>query len=582
MATLESRKQWIIPKDKSIKAFKGYSKLTSKLLQDRGYTSQKKVDGFMSSTLDKLIEFDLLYDAKKAAKQLIKAVKNNKKIFIHGDFDADGITATAILWEYLYRNVAKHLDIDVKIIPYIPDRVDEGYGLSDSSIENMINQGAELIITVDCGIRDKEIIQKYQKKHKELEFIITDHHTPPEDIKENLTYTVVHPMFPGKELPEPRISGAAVAWILIQNIKKELNINEYTDLFDGLDLVALSTVTDMMPLVDINRILLSLGLDIVRKGNRLGLEKLLSVANVKKGLLEAYHFGFVIGPRINAAGRIGSPMEALKLLLTDNNTQALKRAAQLNVKNIERQKLTLDILSEAQKQLEKEGKDNLLIFVSGKNWPEGIVGLVAGRLQERYGKPAIVVTIKNGEARGSARSFGPLNITSELDKHKDILTKYGGHAQAAGFSLPPENLEEFKKDLLKSIDKQFSKDDFIQELKIDLAITVDDITMELLEELEQLKPFGIGNKKPIVVLQDLVITNIYDMGNKRLHMKLTVKGDSISNGTIVAFNCAEDFDKLNIDDVIDVVGSLSLNEWNGNKSVQFILKEWRFHDKEEK
>jgi len=578
MATLESRKKWVIPKQTKVKAFKGYSELTSKLLKDRGYTSQKKVDDFMSPTLDKLIDFKLLYNAPKAARQIIKAINCKKHIFIHGDFDADGITATAILWEYLYRNVAKHLDTEVKVTPYIPDRVDEGYGLSESSMDNMIKQGADIIITVDCGIRDKEIIQKYQKKNKDLEFIITDHHTPPEDIKDNLTYTVVHPMFPGKELPEARISGAAVAWILVQNIKKELGITEYTELYDGLDLVALSTVTDMMPLVDINRIFLSLGLDIVRKGNRLGLEKLLSIANVKKELLEAYHFGFVIGPRINAAGRIGSPMEALKLFLTDSNTQALKRATQLNAKNIERQKLTLDVLSEAQQQLDKESNSHLLTFVYGENWPEGIIGLVAGKLQERYSKPTIVVTIKDGQARGSARSFGALNITSELDKHKDLLGKYGGHAQAAGFSLSPENLDEFKEALLKSIDEQFSKEDFIQELKIDLAITTDEITMDLFEELEQLKPFGLGNKKPVVALEDVVITNIYDMGNKGLHMKLTVKGDSLSNGTIVAFNCADDFDKLKIDDLIDVAGNLSLNEWNGNKSVQFILKEWQYHE----
>jgi single-stranded-DNA-specific exonuclease len=578
MASHQSKKHWVFPKDSKKKAFEGYSDLTSMLLRDRGYSSKEEVEEFMSPTFDKLISFDKLFDAPRAAKQIVKAIKDKKHIFIHGDFDADGITATAILWEYLYRNVAKHLDKEVKVTPYIPDRVDEGYGLSESSIENMINQGADMIITVDCGIRDKKIIQQYMKSNKDLDFIITDHHTPPEDIEENLTYTVVHPMYPGKKLPEDRISGAAVAWLLVQNIKKELGIKEYTDLYDGLDLVALSTVTDMMPLIDINRIFVNLGLEIARKGKRVGLQKLLKVADVKKEMLEAYHYGFVIGPRINAAGRIGSPMEALRLLVTDSNTQALKRAAVLNAKNVERQKMTTEIFFAAKKQLDQEGDEHILNFVAGADWPEGIVGLVAGKLQESYGKPTIVVTVKDGEARGSARSFGPLNITEELEKHKDVLSKYGGHAQAAGFSLSPDDLGFFKEDLQESIDKQFTKEEFTQDLKIDLAIQTEDITMDLLEELEQLKPFGLGNKKPIVALDSVVITNIYDMGNKGLHMKLTVKGDTIGEGTIVAFNCAEDFDKLKIDDLIDISGSLSLNEWNGNKSVQFILKEWRFHE----
>lgn len=571
MASLQSKKKWeyTVKSKEQVKP----ETLFDLLLESRGVDDK---DTFLNPKFDQLPDFHKLYDAKSASKKIVEAIKADKHIVIHGDFDADGISATAILWEFLYKRVAELLGKEVNVTPYIPDRVDEGYGLSENSISSMKKLGAELIVTVDCGVRDKELIQKYLKEDDALDFIVTDHHQPPEDIIEGLNYPLVHQMYPEHEFPDTHISGAAVTWFLIQNIKEELGIEGYSKTFDGLDLVALSTVTDIMPLKGANRIIVSEGLKLMRKGVRLGLNKLAQVAGVNPKIIQAYHLGFVIGPRINAAGRIGSPMEALRLLLTDDNQKALKRAAQLNAKNAQRQLMTDNVLEEAREQIiSRDGKD-ILNFVVGSDWAEGIIGLVAGKLQEEFGKPAIVATVNGDEARGSARSFGPLNITKEIEGFKNMLTKYGGHAQAAGFSTTPDKIEQFREDLTKKLNKSYKQGDFSQTLKIALSIDPEDIDFELFDLLDQMRPFGMGNPKPVLSLDNVVITNIKDMGDKRKHMKLTLKGNGIGQGEVVMFNCDDDFDKLSIDDSIDIAGTLSINEWNGNKSVQFIAKEWKF------
>lgn len=558
--TYESNKKWIEPDKRN-------SDLISDLLKLRNIEDREQ---FLNPSLDQIHDAALLSDSKTAAKQIKEAIEHDQQIVIHGDFDSDGICATALLWEFLYKEISGHLDKDIKCLPYIPDRVDEGYGLSESSIDAMKAQGAELIITVDCGIRDKELIQKYQTE--DLQFIVTDHHQPPADILENLDYTVVHQMYPGKEYPFQEISGTAVVWLLIQVLREEFGLEAIPE--RGLDLVALSTVTDIMPLRDVNRVFVALGLKQMRNETRPGLSALAKVAKINPKEIEAYHLGFVIGPRINAAGRIGDPIEALRLLVSDNSQNGLKRAAKLNALNSKRQSMTEEILEESRNQL-SQIEDDLLYFINGDGWAEGIIGLVAGKITEEFGRPTIVATVNENEARGSARSFGGLNITAALDQFADNLLKYGGHAQAAGFSLDPSKLEEFKKQLVGYVNENFTEEDFIQEIKPDLIADSGDLTVELADKLDLLKPFGYGNKTPLLMLKQMVITNIFPMGADKNHVKLTLKGNDIGFTTAIMFNCKEDIAKLQLDDVIDLLGNISINEWNGNRDVQFMIKEWR-------
>jgi len=345
-------------------------------------------------------------------------------------------------------------------VPYIPSRIDQGYGLTESSIKDAKDLNCDLLITVDCGVRDKELINKHSK---DLDFIITDHHQPPEDISENLGYTLVHQMYPGKEYPNKEICGTAVAYLLVQALRNELEMEE--DKEYGLDLVALSTVTDMMPLLDVNRIFVKFGLEQISKGERLGLNALILRSGILPKDINSYHLGYVVGPRINAAGRIGSPMEAVKLLVSSDEKKCTEIANELNSINFERQKLTTEILDIAKEDVDLENK---LLFVQGENWHEGIIGLVAGKLQEQFYRPVIVTTKNDGVIKGSARSIKGFNITKTLEKLDKYLERYGGHELAAGFTAKEKSMDEFVKKITEYANKKITEKDLQRDIKIDL------------------------------------------------------------------------------------------------------------------
>ncbi len=576
--TLETIKNWKLQpglEEKDLKKYLAQSPLLTPqsaiLLSNRG-VKPKDVLNFLEPKLEDIPSWKKLYNAKKAAKQILKAVKEDKVIYIHGDFDVDGISATAILWEFIYHDLASFLGKKINVMPYIPDRVDEGYGLSETSVNTMIDKGAQLIITVDCGVRDREIVEKYTKE-KGIEFIITDHHQPPEDIKD-VKYTIVHQMFPENEYPEQTICGSAVAWLLVQGIKEIAGIETaITETTQGLDLVGLATVTDMMPLVGINRIFVKYGLVQMQSRNRLGLKAIVDLADVKGGELDSYHLGFVIGPRINAAGRIGSAMDALRLLVSKDKGQINELASKLHNLNVQRQETTKELIGLSNAQVRAQ-VNNMLLFVVGENWHEGVIGLVAGRLTEQSGKPSVVVTHnENGTVKGSARSVVGFNITHALEAHSELLERYGGHAQAAGFSLKYENLEKFQEKLIKYANDNISLDLLDNDLYIDLLLELQNIDEALFNSLQLLKPFGYGNTKPVVEVNRVEVMEKFEMSNgKHLKLKL-IQGETVMSA--VMFGCEEDIAKLNVGDILDIVGYLSLNEWEGHKEMQLQLKEWR-------
>lgn len=582
--TYESRKNWVLPEQIDQKvisqyesAISGISDSVASLLCARG-VEPKDAEAFLKPSLDQIPDFSHLYNADVAAKQIVEAVKVGKKIYIHGDFDADGVCATSILWEYMYRELPAELGVEVNVLPYIPDRATEGYGLSPSSVDAMLDGGAQLVVTVDCGVRDKELIDQYREKG--LEFIVTDHHQPPADLIEELNFTVVHQLYPGHEYPELAICGSTIALLLVQALRAEVGTEyDFEKQQKGIDLAGLATVTDLMPLTGVNRVLVKFALEQVKRGSRLGLKQLCVAAKVDPAKIEAYHFGFVIGPRINASGRIGSAMEAVKLLVTENEATAKRNSLSLNSLNYQRQQMTEEIMELARGKIEAELKDDRLIFLDGAEWPEGIIGLVAGKIQEAYGKPTVVVSVRDDEIKGSARSLKGFNITNAIENFNELLEKYGGHEQAAGFSVKVGKLEQFRAALVAYANENIDPDSLSPELNVDMEIDTSDMSEQFVEELSTLEPFGYGNRKPVLMLHDVVVFEKFVMGRGGNHMRLKLKGQGIGYGTAILFDCAEDIEKIQKDDRIDIVGSLGLNEWNGNVDVQFLVKEWRRADK---
>lgn len=558
--SLKSKRVWVLPENKT-------EDVVEHILDIRGIKEKEK---FLNPDIENVPSYKELYDSKAASRQILKHVKEDKRIVIHGDYDADGICATSLLWDFLYRDVAEFLGKKVDVLPYIPDRIEQGYGVTKDSLDDILELGAKLVVTVDCGVRDKELINKYIKE-KELSFVVTDHHLPPKDIKEGLNFPVVHQMYPDRNYPYTEICGTAVVYLLIQAMRDSLGMPK--NLHYGLDLVALATVTDVMPLLGVNRIFVKEGLEEISKGERLGLRMLILRAGLRPEEVNTYHLGYILGPRINASGRIASPIDAVRLLVSRDGDQCKEIANILETTNFDRQKMTSEIFEQA-KGLSEQSKDKLL-FVVGEDWHEGIIGLVAGKLQQLYYKPVVVATLKEGIVKGSARSIEGFNITTALEKFKKHLERYGGHELAAGFSTTQEKNDLFKKDLIKYANEKITDEQLKPKLNVEILLESKDITKQLVNELKTLEPLGFGNPKPNVCLQKLTIKSKQVIGKEGNHLKLSAGGENSDLLTLLLFGCGEDVEILNEGDQIDIVGYPDINIWNGKESMQFNVKEWR-------
>ena len=341
-----------------------------------------------------------------------------------------------------------------------------------------------------------------------------------------------------------------------------------------------TTVTDIMPLTDLNRLILKKGLEVINNTKRLGLEKLIEISGLKKGEIDSYAIGYVLGPRINAAGRIGDPNIAVKLLLTESSRFAGKYSKILDSINADRQDLTEHLIEKA-KNSENFNPEKKIIILAGEGWDEGIIGLVAGRLQEEYHRPVIIISKGKNDTRGSARSISAFNITDALTEVSHHLEKYGGHAQAAGFTLKESHLEDFIRDIEALGEKEIKDEMLIKQRYIDAEISTDDLSLNIVDELSKLEPHGYGNRKPLFMLKNLLVTDVQELGIKKdadgnpLHIKVTFKGDGIGQSEAILFHCGDDYNNIKQNDLIDIVGYLQLNEWNGNRLAQFIVEEWK-------
>jgi len=526
------------------------------ILKDRGLVTPEQQEAFLHPVApDTLTTRDVgisKTDLNKAISRIQKAIKEKESIVVYADYDADGITAGAIMWETLWK-------LGARVMPYIPHRVDEGYGLSEKGIDAVREQyDPSLIITVDHGITAKAQVAYAQKLG--IEVIVTDHHVKPEALPH---CTIVHTTL---------LSGSGVSWFTATSLMKSLGKGDAVHEAELTALAAIGTIADILPLVGINRSIVKSGLDTIRKTKRTGLNALIEEAGIEKETLDTFSVSHMLSPRLNAMGRLDHAIDALRLLCTHDAAKAKLLAQKLGLTNKERQQLTVDTVMHAKDLVSKPAKK--LIFISHETYNPGVIGLVAGRLVEEYWRPSVVLSIGDGFAKASARSIPGFNIVEAIRSCSDLLVDVGGHPMAAGFTVAVKNIPLLKKRLEAIAEKQLDKETLTRTLYIDAQIPLAAVTQALWQEMRALSPFGFGNYEPLFATKNVHVTDVRVIGATRKHLKLKVRSEETS-GVLdaVAFNMADLYGALESDASVDVAYTVDMNEWNGKRNLQLKIKD---------
>ncbi len=532
-------------------------RLLATILVNRGICKEDEIRKFLEPTREDFHDPFLLPDMDIAVDTIIKAIEEKENILIYGDYDVDGITSISVLQKFLEErgmNVANH----------IPNRLEEGYGLNKEAIKQIADDGYKLIITVDCGISGIEEIEYANSLG--IRTIITDHHEPLDELPKAIA--VVDAKRKDNKYPFNQLAGVGVVFKLIQAIGIKLGLNE-KEYLKYLDLVCVGTISDIVPLVDENRVIAKLGLKLVNVTRNLGLKYLLQATGYRQIDSNAISFG--IAPRINACGRMGHETEALDIFLSNDIDEVKELTEKLNNYNKTRQETEKKIVEEALELIEKNKENEKSAIVLGSSgWHHGVIGIVSSKITETYFKPSILVSFENGIAKGSGRSIPGFDLHEALCKSSKYLEKYGGHSMAVGLSLKEENFEAFKNEFEK-IAKESKVEEILPIIYIDGVVKQEDIKPEHIKELEKLEPFGEGNKMPLFAYKGLKINSIRALTEGK-HLKLTLKDDNIIIDAI-GFNMGHLVNDYLIGDKVDVVGVLEINSFNGIESVQINLKD---------
>ena len=558
---------------KEIEQFPEINSVVLQLLYNRGLSTQHEMDEFLKPDYSHDIHDPFLFnDMKKAIDRLVKAKKNKEKICIFGDYDVDGVSGSVVL-----ASVLKDLDYD--FFSYIPSRDTEGYGLNEGAVTKIAAQKANLIITVDCGISNSEEVKMAGELG--MDVIIIDHHDTLKELPKAVA--IIHCRLPGEKYPFKMLSGAATAFKFAQALLRTKNFRLKEKDIESkekwlLDLVALSTIGDIMKLVGENRTLVKYGLMVLQKTKRLGLQKLYEGINIDAAKINTQTIGWQINPRINAAGRLRHANLAYDLLTTANIEQAIMMSHLLIQSNEERQKATESSVKEALIQIEEEYKDKDIpkhaLVVFSEDWPAGIVGLVAGRLVRKYCRPVYAVTKVGNKYTGSGRGFIDFDVTEALHNVSNSLIKFGGHIGACGFSLEPVNFDKFKKDLQSYSKSKLEKEDLQSSIDVEVEIGLTDFTWQLFESIEHFEPFGEGNAEPTFLIKDLSVIDWKTVGNDNKHLRLTFEKNGMKRKAI-AFGLGEWAKDLKLDSHVDVVCKIGVNEWNGNRELQMSVQDMK-------
>lgn len=551
--------------------------ILSNVLAKRGLTDVECIKTFLKPSINSLHDPMQLPDMDVAVARIIKAKQNSENVIIYGDYDVDGITATSILYTFF-----KSIGINVSF--YIPDRVDEGYGISNKFVDYLNDNFFDLMITVDCGVSAKDVIDKIYnqlsvKGHK-MDIIITDHHQPN---AENLpkAIAIINPHLPHTEYPFDKLCGAGVAFKLIQALCCKLEMgNEY---LNYIDLACLGTIADIVELTDENRVIVSTGLKKINRSPNLGIKMLLDTAQLKDERIDAYRLAFTVAPRINAAGRMGDASRAVKLFTSQDLLFSEEMAKELFEENNLRQNIQSDIYQKALETVKGDTNyaDERVLVVSGDGWHQGVIGIVSSMLVEFFHKPCFVISVSDELATCSARSIEGFSIYEGMEYCKDLLLKYGGHEQAGGFTIHKSNINKFR-ERINEYAKIVLKDTVLKpKIVVDADIQISGISIDAANYLMAMAPFGAGNPKPLFRVKDVEIIESRAVGFDKTHLKLTLKnGDSQLSA--IAFRMANMEQLLNINNRIDLICEVGINEYMGKKNVQLFVKAIRLPEQEVK
>ena len=532
--------------------------LLATILVNRGITSEEKIKKFLEPTRQDFYDPYLMKDMEIAVERIIKAIERGEKVIIYGDYDVDGITSTTVLKKFLK-------DLGLEVSYYIPNRLNEGYGLNKNAIEKIVNEGFSLMITVDCGISGIEEIDYANSLG--LEVIVTDHHEPGEILPKALA--VIDNKRKDSTYPFRDLAGVGVAFKVCQALGIRLELKEEAYL-KYLDIVCVGTISDIVPLVDENRVITKLGLLLVKQTKNIGLKSIINSSGYSK--IDSNTISFGVAPRINACGRMGKAEEALELLLSTDIYKVNELTKKLNEHNRERQEIEKAIYESAIKKIEEKHLDeNRTIIVGGENWHHGVIGIVSSKITDMYFKPSILLSFEeDGIGKGSGRSIPGFDLHDALMKCQNTLEKFGGHSMAVGITIRKDKLEKFSKEFEKVAEEE-KIEEIVPVLNIDSKIELDFVDKDVIESLKKLEPFGEANKMPIFAFKNLRIDSIRALSEGK-HLKLTLKEDNrIINA--IGFNMGKLAEEYRIGDKIDVAGVLEINTFNGVDNLQINIKD---------
>lgn len=533
----------------------GISEIIAKVLLNRGISDDNDIESFLHPKLENLNDPFLLNDMDIAVDRIIECIETKQKITIYGDYDVDGITSIATLSKFL-----TELGIDNDY--YLPNRLDEGYGLNNNALDKIAASGTKLLITVDCGISAYDEIE--YAKSIGLEVIVTDHHECPEKLP--LALAVIDPKREDSTYPFSSLAGVGVTFKLIYAISLKLGLDRKRYL-KYLDIVCLGTVADIVPLIDENRIIVNYGLILVRETRNIGLRALIDITGYTS--IDSTSISFGIAPRINACGRMGEAEIALKLLLTASESEARAIAEKLNELNKERQDVEKKIINEAIDIIERDKLyNNDIIIVGSLNWHHGVIGIVASKITELYYKPSVLISFEDGVGKGSGRSIEGFDLHEALTLCSQYLDKFGGHEMAIGLSLKEENFNDFKINLEKITSDRIDKE-ALPSIKIDAIVDIRNINMEIFAHMKLLEPYGESNPSPLFVSKNLKVESVRLLSNDK-HLKISLKdGNVILNA--IGFNLGDK--QVRLGDKVDVVYALEINRYNNMESIQLNVKD---------
>ncbi|MCA0992802.1 single-stranded-DNA-specific exonuclease RecJ [Pseudalkalibacillus hwajinpoensis] len=547
----------------------GISRLAASLLVNRGISGEEEARRFLYK--ENLAYHDpfLMSGMKEAVERIQQAIASDERILIFGDYDADGVSSTTVL-VYTLRELGATFDY------YIPNRFTEGYGPNEAAFRQAKEDGYHLIVTVDTGISG--VHEAEVAKEIGVDLIITDHHEPPPVLPD--AYATINPKKPGCTYPFKGLAGVGVAFKLSQALLGRIPGHL-------LEIAAMGTIADLVPLQDENRLLASEGIRALQNSNKPGIKALLDVCGLKDQELNEEHLGFGIGPRLNAAGRLDSADPAVELLTTDDPLLAEQLASDIDALNKNRQELVNTMTKEAIEEVETNyisDESNRVLIIAKEGWNAGVIGIVASRLVEKYYRPTIVMSIdrEKGVAKGSARSIEAFDMFANLSECRDILPHFGGHPMAAGMTIDLDYLEQLRTRLNNLAIEKLTEEDLTPLTKVDLHCRVEDVTLETIEEMNLLAPFGVSNPKPVVMLKDVHLSQIRRIGSQDNHLKVALE----ENGTTldgVGFHFGYAFEEIASRAAVSVIGQLSVNEWNGLRKPQIFVKdiavnEWQLFD----